>query len=157
MVVVATCPQTAIGAPIIGDEQRPRHDGASDEFAQRFGRAVRGDGEANVSGTRRARLGAGALPATLEAYRHPELAQGLDGCGNVAPIISREWRRSRAVGSRGQRRPAGVIDAMQEDWSQQSVFDPVREEQPRPDEKSQLHDGVEAHAPGLRVDLAARR
>ena len=31
----------------------------------------------------------GCLRAGLEAYRHPELAQGLDGCGNVAPVISR--------------------------------------------------------------------
>ncbi len=29
MVVVATCPQTAIGAPIIGDEQRPRLGGVA--------------------------------------------------------------------------------------------------------------------------------
>ena len=29
----------------------------------------------------------GGLLAALEAYRHPELAQGLDGCGNVAPGV----------------------------------------------------------------------
>ena len=34
------------------------------------------------------------------------------------------------------------------------MFDPVQGEQLRPGEKPKLHDGVEAHAPGPRVDFA---
>src|SRR5208282_1542710 len=41
-------------------------------------------GELNVSGTRGPRRSMRLL-AAVEAYRHPKLAQGLDGCGNVAP------------------------------------------------------------------------
>src|SRR5208282_4557736 len=37
-----------------------------------------------VSGTRGPRRSMRLL-AAVEAYRHPKLAQGLDGCGNVAP------------------------------------------------------------------------
>lgn len=37
------------------------------------------------------------------------------------------------------------------------VFAPVRGDEPRPGEKPKLHDGVEAHAPGLRVDFAVPR
>ena len=50
-------------------------------------------------------LGADGLRVPLEAYRHPELAQGLDGCGNVAPGVSGKGRRSWAAhrgGSAGQ-------------------------------------------------------
>ena len=111
-----------------------------------------------VSGTRPLRPDRlGRLRAGLEAYRHPELAQGLDGCGNFAPVISSEWRRSRAARGRGQRWPAGVIDTMDQDRPQQSVFHSIRGDEPRPDEKLQLHDGVEAHAPRLRIDLAVRQ
>ncbi|WP_244481914.1 hypothetical protein [Bradyrhizobium pachyrhizi] len=46
---------------------------------------------------------------------------------------------------------------MDQDRPQHKVFGSVRGEQPRPDEKPKLHDGVEAHAPGLRVDLAVLR
>lgn len=40
-------------------------------------------------------LGADDLRATLEAYRHPELAQGLDGCWNVAPGVLGDGLRSQ--------------------------------------------------------------
>lgn len=46
---------------------------------------------------------------------------------------------------------------MDQDRPQHKVFGSVRGEQPRPDEKPKLHDGVEAHAPGLRVDFGDRR
>jgi hypothetical protein len=39
-----------------------------------------------VSGTRGPRRSMRLL-AAVEAYRHPKLAQGLDGCGNVAPGV----------------------------------------------------------------------
>ena len=37
------------------------------------------------------------------------------------------------------------------------VFAPVRGDESRPGEKPKLHDGVEAHAPALRVDFAVPR
>ena len=50
--------------------------------------------------------GGEAVGAGVEAYRHPELAQGLDLCGNVAPVVSGEWRRSRGCAWPGAA-PAG--------------------------------------------------
>jgi len=79
VVVVAACPQAAIGAPVIGDEQRPRHDGASDEFAQRFGRAIRGDGEANAPGI------PAVLPFVLRGARLP--VTNLDGGGDQGLVV----------------------------------------------------------------------
>ena len=77
-------------------------------------------------------LGADGLRVPLEAYRHPELAQGLDGCGNVAPGVLGSWAAHR----RGQRRPAGLIDAIEQDRRQQTVlFAPIRGDEPRPGEK----------------------
>ena len=40
VVIIAACPQAAIAAPIVGDDQRPRHNGAFDEATQRIGAAV---------------------------------------------------------------------------------------------------------------------
>lgn len=44
----------------------------------------------NANGTRGPRshgLGTDGLRTALEAYRHPELPEGLDGCWNVAPGV----------------------------------------------------------------------
>src|SRR5271165_4580142 len=46
---------------------------------------------------------------------------------------------------------------MEQDRQEQMVFAPVRGDESRPGEKPKLHDGVEAHAPGLRVDFAVPR
>ncbi len=55
-----------------------------------------GGGEVVAKGIERERYennrapGVAGLGAGLEAYRHPELAQCLDGCGNISPAMSRE-------------------------------------------------------------------
>ena len=73
-----------------------------------------------VTGTRGPRRSM-RLRAALEAYRHPELAQGLDGCGNVAPGVWREGRRSRAAQNYLYRlppeRPAGFTSKWSSDES----------------------------------------
>ena len=54
--------------------------------------------------------------------------------------------------------PAGVIEPRNgPDRRQQSVLDPFRGDELRPGGKPQLHDGVEAYAPGLRLDFAIGR
>ncbi len=46
---------------------------------------------------------------------------------------------------------------MEQDRQEQMVFAPIRGDEPRPGQKPKLHDGVEAHAPALRVDFAVPR
>jgi len=50
VMVIAARPQATIATPIVGDDQRARHDGALDEPAQGIGAAVGGDGKANATG-----------------------------------------------------------------------------------------------------------
>ncbi|MEY9405409.1 hypothetical protein ABIF65_011772 [Bradyrhizobium japonicum] len=57
-----------------------------------------------VNGTRGPRshgLGADGLRTALEAYRHPELPEGLDGCWNVAPGVLDDGLRSQRAPGRG--------------------------------------------------------
>lgn len=57
-----------------------------------------------VNGTRGPRshgLGADGLGTALEAYRHPELPEGLDGCWNVAPGVLDDGLRSQRAPGRG--------------------------------------------------------
>ena len=49
MVVVAPLPQAGIAAPIVGDDQRTRHDGVVDEAAQGNGAAVGDDGQSHAT------------------------------------------------------------------------------------------------------------
>ena len=49
VVVVAPFPQAGIAAPVVGDDQRPRHDGTLDETGQRFGAAVVSDGQPDAT------------------------------------------------------------------------------------------------------------
>ncbi|MHC2600663.1 hypothetical protein ACVL92_001477 [Bradyrhizobium liaoningense] len=60
--------------------------------------------ECMVNGTRGPRshgLGADGLRTALEAYRHPELPEGLDGCWNVAPGVLDDGLRSQRAPGRG--------------------------------------------------------
>ena len=50
MVVVASLAQAGVAAPIVGDNQRARHDGAFDKAAQRVGAAVVRDGQPHATG-----------------------------------------------------------------------------------------------------------
>ena len=50
VVVVAPLPQTGIAAPVVGDDQRPRHDGTLDESDQRPGAAVVSNGQPDATG-----------------------------------------------------------------------------------------------------------
>lgn len=77
VVIVTPLPQAGIAAPIIGDDQRSRHDGTLEKSGQRCGAAVVSDGQPDATGIatilalvlRRARL-----PATnLDGGRHQRL------------------------------------------------------------------------------------
>ena len=50
VVIEAARPQAAIGAPIVGDDPRPRHDGAFDETTQRIAAAIVGNGQPHAPG-----------------------------------------------------------------------------------------------------------
>src|SRR5271166_5185668 len=48
VVIVASLPQTGITVPIVGDDQRPRSDGAINKFTKRSGASVSGDRQPNA-------------------------------------------------------------------------------------------------------------
>src|SRR5208337_4146311 len=48
VVIVASLSQTGITAPIVGDDQRPRSDGAINKFTKRSGASVGGDRKPNA-------------------------------------------------------------------------------------------------------------
>ena len=112
----------------------------------------------NESGTR------APLRLVEESYA-PRLKRiGIQNWRSASTVarMSRQLFRARVgvAGTRhglGQYGPAGVIDAMDQDRPKQSMFGPIRGDKPRPDEKPQLHDGIEAHAPGPGVDFAVGR
>src|SRR5664280_1489044 len=48
VVIVAALPQAGVTAPIVGDDQRPRSDGAIDKSTKRSGASVSGDCQPNA-------------------------------------------------------------------------------------------------------------
>ena len=80
VVIEAARPQAAIGAPIVGDDPRPRHDGAFDETTQRIGAAVGGDGQPHAPRV------AAILPLVLRGAGLP-LAD-FDGSGHQRLVVN---------------------------------------------------------------------
>lgn len=88
VVIEAARPQAAIGAPIVGDGPRPRHDGAFDEATQRICAAVGGDGQPHAPGV------AAILSLVLRGARLP--VADLDG-GSHQRLVMNAARPSPSV------------------------------------------------------------
>lgn len=80
VVIEAARPQAAIGAPIVGDDPRPRHDGAFDEATQRIGAAIVGDGQPHAPGV------AAILPLVLRGAGLPVV--DFDGSGHQRLVVN---------------------------------------------------------------------
>ena len=114
----------------------------------------------NVSGARRplALFTFEGLCASFEPGRHPELAQGFDDVLEYSRHASRAksgLARPRRWASRTGRPEVST------QWNRIGSSSPcsiaLGAHQSGPREQPQFHDGVEAHAPGSRVDLAVGR
>ena len=79
MVVVAPLAQAGIAAPIVGDDQRARHDGTLDKTTQRIGTAVSSDGQPHSTGI------AAILPLVLCSARFP--VADLDSGGHQRFVV----------------------------------------------------------------------
>ena len=80
VVIIAACPQAAIATPIVGDDQRPRHNGALDEATQRIGAAVGSDGQPHAPGV------AAILPLVLRGAGLP--VADFDGSSHQRLVVN---------------------------------------------------------------------
>ena len=93
VVVVASCPEAIIAAPVVGNDQRAGRDGALDEATQRICATVSGDGQPDSTGV------AAILPLVLRGAWLP--VAHLDGRGHQCLMVDASAFAARPSADQG--------------------------------------------------------